>query len=61
MHDDPLALVILGEAQAAALRADPRRFEAGPAAPVLRAFLAVRVDWRKTRSRRPSPLRSDST
>jgi methyltransferase (TIGR00027 family) len=42
VHDDPLALAILGEAQAAALRADPRRFEEGPHAPFLRAFLAVR-------------------
>lgn len=42
LHDDPLALAILGEAQAAALRADPGRFEDGPFAPMLRAFLAVR-------------------
>jgi len=42
VHDDPLALAILGEAQAAAMRADPGRFEDGPVAPVLRAFLAVR-------------------
>ena len=42
VHDDPLALAILGEAEAAALRADPRRFEDGPVARPLRAFLAVR-------------------
>jgi methyltransferase (TIGR00027 family) len=42
VHDDPLALVILGEAQAAALRAEPGRLEGGPVAPVPRAFLAVR-------------------
>lgn len=42
VHDDPLALEILGEAQAAAMRLDPRRFEDGLVAPVLRAFLAVR-------------------
>jgi len=42
VHDDPLALTILGDAQAAALRADPRRFEDGPVAAPLRAFLAVR-------------------
>lgn len=42
VHDDPLAFAILGEAEAAALRADPRRFEDGPAARALRAFLAVR-------------------
>ena len=42
VHDDPLALAILGDAQAAALRADPRRFEDNLVAPVLRAFLAVR-------------------
>lgn len=42
VHDDPLALAILGEAQAEAMRADPRRLENGPVAPVLRAFLAVR-------------------
>jgi methyltransferase (TIGR00027 family) len=42
VHDDALALAILGEAEAAALRADPRRFEEGPVARPLRAFLAVR-------------------
>ena len=42
VHDDPLALAILGDEQAAALHANPRRFEDGPVAPVLRAFLAVR-------------------
>ncbi len=42
VHDDPLALAILGETPAAELRADPRRFEGGPVARVLRAFLAVR-------------------
>ena len=42
VHDDPLALAILGDAQAAAMRADPRRFEDGPVGRVLRAFLAVR-------------------
>jgi methyltransferase (TIGR00027 family) len=42
IHDDPLALAILGAEQAAELRADPRRFENGLAAPFLRAFLAVR-------------------
>jgi methyltransferase (TIGR00027 family) len=38
---DPLALTILGGAAAAALRADPRRFEDG-VAPFLRAFVVVR-------------------
>lgn len=42
IHDDPLALAILGDAVAAAMRADPRQLENGPVAPVLRAFLAVR-------------------
>src|SRR5262245_9719822 len=42
VHDDPLALAILGDAQAAAVRADPRRFEDGIVGRVLRAFLAVR-------------------
>jgi len=42
VHDDPLAFAILGDAAAAALRADPRRFEDGAAARALRAFLAVR-------------------
>ncbi len=42
VHDDPLALAILREEQAAAMRADPRRFEDGPVAPLLRAFLAAR-------------------
>jgi len=42
VHDDPLALAILGDAQAVGMRADPRRFEDGLVAPVLRAFLAVR-------------------
>ena len=27
VHHDPLALAILGDAQAVAMRADPRRFE----------------------------------
>jgi methyltransferase (TIGR00027 family) len=42
VHDDPLALAILGEAEAAAVRVDPQRFEGGPVARPLRAFLAVR-------------------
>jgi methyltransferase (TIGR00027 family) len=42
VHEDPLALAILGAARADAIRADPRRFEEGPGAPFLRAFLAVR-------------------
>jgi len=42
VYDDPLALAILGDAQAAAVRADPQRSEGGPVAPLLRAFLAVR-------------------
>jgi methyltransferase (TIGR00027 family) len=42
IHDDPLALAILGATQAAAVRADPQHFERGPVAPILRAFLAVR-------------------
>jgi len=42
IHDDPLAFAILGEAQAAEMRANPRRFEDGPVAPRLRAFLAAR-------------------
>jgi methyltransferase (TIGR00027 family) len=42
VHSDPLALAILGEAQAAAIRADPRLLEDGPVATRLRAFLAVR-------------------
>lgn len=42
VHEDPLALEILGEQQAAAMRADPRRLEDGRVAPMLRAFLAVR-------------------
>ena len=42
VHNDPLALAILGDTEAVAMRADPRRFEAGPVAPILRAFLAVR-------------------
>jgi methyltransferase (TIGR00027 family) len=42
VHDDPLALAILGAAQAAELRADPQRFDDGPVGRALRAFLAVR-------------------
>ena len=42
VHEDPLAVEILGPEQAAALRADPRRLETGAMAPILRAFLAVR-------------------
>lgn len=40
--EDRLALAILGAEQAAALRADPRRFNGDPLALVLRAFLVVR-------------------
>lgn len=42
VFEDPLALPILGPEQAAALRADPHRYERGILAPYLRAFLAVR-------------------
>ena len=42
VHEDPLAIEILGPERAAALRADPRRHESDPLAPVLRAFLTVR-------------------
>jgi methyltransferase (TIGR00027 family) len=42
VHEDSLALAILGRAEADALRAGPRRFEDVPGAPFLRAFLAVR-------------------
>jgi methyltransferase (TIGR00027 family) len=42
VHEDPLALAILGETQSATIRADPGRFEDGVVAPFLRAFLAVR-------------------
>ena len=42
VHEDPLALRIIGADEAAALRADPGQFERGLIAPVLRAFLAVR-------------------
>jgi methyltransferase (TIGR00027 family) len=42
VFDDPLALTILGVEQSVAIRGDPRRYEGGPAAPFLRAFLAVR-------------------
>ena len=40
--DDPIAIPILGAETAAALRADPRKFAAGPLAPRLRASFAVR-------------------
>ncbi len=42
VHEDPLALRIVGADEAAALRAEPAQFEGGAFAPVLRAFLAVR-------------------
>ncbi len=42
IHEDPLALAILGEAQAAAMRADPARLENDLLAKRLRAFLAIR-------------------
>ncbi len=42
VHDDPLALAILGDAQAAALRASLRRFQGRLVRPAFRAFLAVR-------------------
>lgn len=40
--DDPIALAMVGADAAAALRADPHRFEQGPYAIPLRAFLVVR-------------------
>jgi O-methyltransferase involved in polyketide biosynthesis len=39
---DPLALAIVGKEAAAALRADPQRFERSRLSPYLRAFFAVR-------------------
>jgi methyltransferase (TIGR00027 family) len=42
VFEDRLAITILGRSRAAAMREDPRRFETGPAASLLRAFLAVR-------------------
>jgi methyltransferase (TIGR00027 family) len=40
--DDPVALRIIGEESASALRADPRRFETSRLSPYLRAFMAAR-------------------
>jgi methyltransferase (TIGR00027 family) len=42
VFDDPLALRIIGKERALALQADPRRFEATPLSPYLRAFVAAR-------------------
>jgi methyltransferase (TIGR00027 family) len=42
VFDDPLALTLLEPETAAALRNDPGRFEVGPLAPYLRAFMAAR-------------------
>ena len=42
VHDDPLALRIIGPADADALREHPENFERGPISPFLRAFLAAR-------------------
>ena len=41
--DDPLAIRILGAETAAALSADPDRFETGRISPYMRAFMAVRA------------------
>jgi methyltransferase (TIGR00027 family) len=46
---DPLAIQILGEDTAAALRADPLRFESERAGPYLRAFLAARSRFAEDR------------
>ena len=42
VYEDSLALAILGNAEAAAVRVNPARLEDGPAAQRLRAFLAIR-------------------
>jgi len=42
IFDDPVALRIIGKESALALQADPRRFEATPLSPYLRAFVAAR-------------------
>ncbi len=42
VHEDPLALAILGSEEEKALRAAPRRLEDGPISAALRAFLVVR-------------------
>ena len=42
IFDDPLALRIIGQQRAAALRADPRQFETTPLSPFVRAFAAAR-------------------
>jgi methyltransferase (TIGR00027 family) len=42
VFDDPVALRIIGKESAAALQADPRKCEATPLSPFLRAFLAAR-------------------
>ena len=42
IHEDPLALAILGEGQAAALRAAPQAIKNGRVDRALRAFLAAR-------------------
>ncbi len=42
VFDDPIALRTIGKESASALQADPRRYEATPLAPYLRAFVAAR-------------------
>jgi methyltransferase (TIGR00027 family) len=42
VFDDPVALRIVGRESAAALHADPRRWESTPISPYLRAFMAAR-------------------
>ncbi len=42
VFDDPVALRMIGEESASALRADPGRYEGTPLSPYLRAFVAAR-------------------
>jgi methyltransferase (TIGR00027 family) len=52
VFDDPLALAMLGQEEAAALAADPRRSETSPASPFLRAFAAARSRFAEDQLRR---------
>ncbi len=45
VFDDPIALRIIGKENAAALQADPHRFESSKISPYLRAFLAARCRY----------------
>lgn len=53
---DPVAIDILGPETAAALRADPARFDDAPFGPAMRAFMAVRARFAVVQDMSPQAL-----